>query len=161
MLERAPTSELDALRGQVEELTARVIALEKGLGGTIEPLLLLPLDLTVIEAQLLALLMKRRIVSYESAFAVLYGTRATDDLPSASVLKVHICKLRRKLPAGVIIYTYHAGNLLCADGGYRLEGAKIIVAALARAHHHQPIDSKGFDPHVRPPRRRRFARQRA
>ena len=101
-----------ALQRRVEELEARVRAIEEGLLGAVEPLMLL--GFSVSEAQMVALLVKRETVTADALYYLTYGD-AGDAV--RKVIDVRMSHIRRKLrPYGVTIET-HVG------AGYSMPGA--------------------------------------
>lgn len=53
-----------------------------------------------------------RVVSYEGIYEILFALRAADDLPSPENIKVHVCKIRRKLVGWRITTVFGAGYIL-------------------------------------------------
>jgi hypothetical protein len=89
-------SEIAALRQLVEDLAARVAAIENGL--FVENVALRRQGFTPCEATFLALILKREIVSRDAAMLVLYGS-AVDDVPDARILDAFMFRIREKLMA--------------------------------------------------------------
>jgi DNA-binding response OmpR family regulator len=104
----------------IERLQNRTHELEEILGVTtaFPPIL----GLTLSEAALLDLLFKREIMTQATAFAALYGSRASEQ-PSnpKNVVSVMIMRLRKKLAAhGVEIKTRQDGYYMMAEAKDRL-----------------------------------------
>lgn len=122
------TMELAELRRTVEDMGARLRALEEGIGGSVDPLV--ALGLTHSEAIILGAMLKREFCSRERLLTVLYGSR--DDAPDPKCLDVFVCKVRRKL--GLTIRTRRAANYGGLEtGGYSLtdEDRAILKERLA------------------------------
>src|SRR3954447_23452497 len=80
------------VRDRVEELE-RVLGVDRSLTSRLRDVFGLEPGLSPI----LGMLMKRTFVSHSSLYTVLYAGRPECDWPSAKVMDVQICKLRRKL----------------------------------------------------------------
>jgi DNA-binding response OmpR family regulator len=89
-------SEVAALRQLVEDLAARVAAIENGL--ILENAELRLAGFTAHEAALLALVLQRPIASRQAAMIVLYGA-LPDDPPAERVLDQYMMRIRDKLRA--------------------------------------------------------------
>jgi two-component system cell cycle response regulator CtrA len=89
-------SELAALQKQVEELTARVVAIEHGL--TLGNAELRRAGFTGSEATLLGLILRREIVSRNAAMLALYGS-AVDEIPDPRIVDAFMNRIREKLRA--------------------------------------------------------------
>lgn len=87
-------SEIAALRQMVEELAARVAAVEDGFA--VDHLAARRLGLSPSEAIILSLLLKRQAASKASLMTVLYGA-APDDPPGDKIIDCWICRIRRQL----------------------------------------------------------------
>ena len=119
------------LQRRYDELSVRIAAIEEGLLGTVEPLM--RLGLTVHEAQLLALLMKRTAVTRDGLYYVLYGAE-DDDKPGLKTVEVHLFNLRRKIaPLGVKIINRPNGGWEIPRPGKSLISAKLnsLIGAAA------------------------------
>jgi hypothetical protein len=87
-------SEIDVLRQIVDDLAARVTAIESGL--FVENVELRRQGFTPFEATFLALILKREFVSRDATMLVLYGS-AVDDVPDARILDQFMLRIRGKL----------------------------------------------------------------
>jgi DNA-binding response OmpR family regulator len=85
--------------------------------------------LTPLEREVLSFMESRqnRVFTYDDFYTMVYANRTERELPEDSngVLKVVICKLRRKLPAAYHIITHHRE-------GYSLEVDSNSIHASAR-----------------------------
>lgn len=86
-------SEIAALRKLVDDLAVRVAAIEEGV--LVENATLRRQGFTSYEATLLALILKRELVSRQAAMTVLYG--AADDPPNDKIVDVYLSRVREKL----------------------------------------------------------------
>lgn len=86
-----PTEAVEYLLSIVEELTGYAPDQEREFG------------MTPMEYALLSVLRTRpgRVVTKEHLWSHLYHAMHTDERPEIRVLSVHVCKLRKKLPASV------------------------------------------------------------
>jgi DNA-binding response OmpR family regulator len=92
------------LKGTVQELQDRVSELQELIFGEQERIQA-AFGLTTIEATIVALLLNRPVGTKPVLYGALYSG-ALDELPDTTVLKVHICKIRKKLDAfGIEIET--------------------------------------------------------
>lgn len=125
--------ELSSLE-RIAELEARVAALESATADVVARIMQ-AIDIPHIPAQLFALLLKRRYVSAEAAWAVIYGMRGADEIPDAAVLKVHLCRLRRFIePVGGEIVTVRAGrDSGPLGGGWYLRDREILAKRILAA----------------------------
>lgn len=101
-------SELERLRDRVEEL-------EELLGMSFDP----PnqFGLTITEAKIIGVLIKREIANSAFIHAAIYGGLPECDQPDEKTIDVHLCKARKKLKAhGIRIYNrYNVGYYLDAS----------------------------------------------
>lgn len=110
-----PSARIALLEQQVRLLEERVEQLEEALGLTIEPSV--ALGLTSYEARLFGLLMARERCTCEQMMLALSALKPDGDAPATPVIKVHICRARKKLARfGVRIETLRGQ-------GYRLAPA--------------------------------------
>lgn len=84
-----------ALERENERLLDHIDALEAALGADFEPHVCL--GLTVQEARVVGLLMKRSRVTRDQIMAVLYGHRHEGEEPEPKIVNVLVCKARKKL----------------------------------------------------------------
>jgi hypothetical protein len=87
-------NEVSELRRLVEDLAARVVAIEEGF--VLDHAQYIAFGLTRSEAILLALLMKRKIASRAAGLAVLYGAMPADE-PDGKILDIFVCRIRKAL----------------------------------------------------------------
>lgn len=113
-----------ALREENETLRERLVQLEAALRRETDRPLFYDFGLSPSEMRILNLLLSRSVVSNAAFMDVLYGARS--DPPSAKVIAVRICQMRRKLrPFGIEIETM-------SGWGYRLTPAmKARIRAIA------------------------------
>jgi two-component system cell cycle response regulator CtrA len=86
--------------------------------------------LTVREAQMLGILLRRQVVSHAQLFEAIWGG---DSERNSKVVEVYVCKMRQKLrPQGIEIRTeYGSGYFLPPASKQRV---REMVAEQARAH---------------------------
>jgi DNA-binding response OmpR family regulator len=78
----------------------------------------LAFGLTQVEADIVRILYARQFVSYESMYAALYATRPGNDHPTShNLIKVWLCKIRKKLPDGYYIETVWGQGLKLSTAG--------------------------------------------
>jgi DNA-binding response OmpR family regulator len=78
----------------------------------------LAFGLTTAEADILRILYARQFVSYDSLHAALYATRPDTDHPAShNLIKVWLCKIRKKLPDGSYIETVWGQGLKMSTAG--------------------------------------------
>ena len=114
--------EVATLRRTVDDMEARLRALEEGIAGSPDPLR--SLGLTNSESLVLGALLRRDSCSREFLMSVLYGNR--DEAPVPKCLDVFVCKIRKKL--GLTIKMSRAAKYGGPEtGGYFLTAEDRVI----------------------------------
>lgn len=86
---------IEALEAELFRLREMVANYEIALGADFEPHV--ALGLTVLEARLVGLLVKKGQATKDQIMHACYGLRGDADMPQAKIIDVFVCKARRKL----------------------------------------------------------------